>query len=450
MPVKGAYPPAAGRASSGLVAFDMPIRAAVARSMWAKVAEMSTLVLMATVVPRALGPHDYGRFAVPLTIVTLGSLAMTLGGPTLLARFVPSVPEAERTALARAIGGRLARGRAAQLVVVVVAAAAAVAWAPSRFPPLDTTLIVAALALSVGASVALQLPLGLGRTGPWTARYAVQNGVLIVAVLVLHPAVGTIGGPVAILVSTAAVAALAAVVTVPLLRAKVDPVPVPSGAIRFGALHAAGAALGQLAQRGGVVAVALLGGASAQTGYAALAVGVSLGATYAVLQAFTVSLPHLSSADWRVDAGEREAVLRRLAGGLLAFIVPAAVTGALLLEALVPAVFGADYTAAASAFGPALASVVLAPLGSLLVQVAALRLRPEVALASGAAGAGAFVAVALTAVPRWGAVGATAAALAAAAAGSLVAMQQLPGAAGARLAAGSFAGAALVLALAAA
>ena len=74
---------------------DLPgrsgLRRAVGASMAGKAAELVTLALLATVVPRALGPHDYGRFAVPLTIVTLGTLALSLGGPTVLA--YPSLDE---------------------------------------------------------------------------------------------------------------------------------------------------------------------------------------------------------------------------------------------------------------------------------------------------------------------------------------------------------------------
>ena len=65
-----------------------------------------------------------------------------------------------------------------------------------------------------------------------------------------------------------------------------------------------------------------------------------------------------------------EAALRRLAGGLLAILVPGALIAALLLERLVPAVFGDGYEGAVDAFGPALALVVLAPLTSLAVQAA--------------------------------------------------------------------------------
>jgi O-antigen/teichoic acid export membrane protein len=431
---------------------------AVAGSLAGKAAEMVTLVLLATVVPRALGPADYGRFSVPLTIVTIGSLALTLGGPTLMARFVPAAPAETRVALARSIGARLARGRAAQVGVVAALALAAVAWAPDVVHPLETTLVVAALALNVATSLALQVTLGLGRTGAWSTRYPLQNAVLVACVLALHPLAGVPGTVVAILLSAVAGLTLAAVVASPVVLDRRPRVPVPPGAIRFGALQAAGAALVQFSHRGGVLAVALLAGSADETGYAALALGIALGVTYAVLQAFTVTLPHLATAGpdragaaasaSAGDAGAAgEAVLRRLAWVLLAALGVGTAAIAFLLPTLVPAVFGEGYHGAVTAFAPALALVVLAPLTSLSVQAAALRLRPEAALAGGIASAAGFVAGAVTLVPARGAAGGTAAALAGAAAGAAVSLRMLPGAAGRLLTAASFAGAAAVLAL---
>lgn len=420
------------------------MRASVLASMAGKAAELVTLVLLATVVPRVLGPRDYGRFSVPLTIVTLGSLALTLGGPTLLARFVPAAPTDERLGLARAIGLRLATGRAVQLAAIALAAAGLALVRPSTFPALDTAMVVAALALSVGATLALQVTLGLGRTGAWSARYPLQNTVLIVAVLLLADSAGGTGGLVAILLASAAAAAFAGAVIAPVVRSPAERVAVPAGALRFGALQAAGAALVQVTHRGGVLAVAVLAGSDVETGYAALATGIALGVTYAVLQAFTVSLPHLAEA----HAGDPEAALRRLAGGLLVVLVPGALAVAVALDRLVPLLFGDGYRAAVDAFEPAVALVVLAPASSLVVQAAALRFRPEVAAATGATSAAAFVLTSVLAVPAWGAAGATTAALAGTAAGTLLAGHLLSGAIGARVGTASVLGVLGVLAVA--
>jgi O-antigen/teichoic acid export membrane protein len=443
MPVRDTYSQMDG-ACTAPVATGM--RTAVVGSFAAKSFEMVTVLLVATLVPRSLGPEAYGRFAVPLTIVTLGSLAMSLGGPTLLARYVPAAPAPERLALARAIGARLARGRALQMATVATLATISCLVAPERLPATDTAIVMLALALGVAAGVALQVPLGLGRTGPWALRYPIQNTVLIVAVLLLHRSTAVDGGLVAILLATLVTAGFAAVVLWPIVRAPAARVPIPDGALRFGALHATGAALLQVVHRGGVVLVALLAGASAEAGYTALATGLGLAVTYAVLQAFTVALPHLA-ADATTDGAEP--ALHRLATVLLAVLLPATLVVAIGVERLVPLVFGDGYGGAVAAFGPVLAVVVLAPLGSLLVQAAALRLQPEVALANGLAAAAAFVIVGLATIPAWGAVGGTLAALAGIVAGLVVSLRRLPGAASGRLVAGSLLGATAVLAVAA-
>ena len=205
-------------------------------------------------------------------------------------------------------------------------------------------------------------------------RYPIQNAVLVVAVVL--PCTRSTARrvrSVAIRRRRDWPAWLAAVVRGPIIRAPVGPVPIPDGAIRFGALHAAGAALTQVAHRGGVVRSRCSPAGRREAGYAALAIGLALGVTYAVLQAFTVSLPHLAGPDAAIgDADGR--VLRppghHPAGRGCSRPRSWWRSG----STLVPTVFGDGYDEAVPAFGPALALIVLAPLGSLLVQAAALRL----------------------------------------------------------------------------
>jgi O-antigen/teichoic acid export membrane protein len=308
-------------------------------------------------------------------------------------------------------------------------------------------MVFLALALNVATSLTLQVALGLGRTGQWAARFQLQSTVLIVATLVLHPVLGVDGATVAILLSAAVGAVYAASVVRPALAGPAPRVAVPVGAVRFGALQAAAAALVQFAQRGGVLAVALLAGSTRQTGFAALAIGIALGITYAVLQTFTVALTHVAAAEaGGTSAGE--ARLRRLAELAVAAVVPAALLIAAFAAVLVPACFGEQYRGATGAFGPALALVVLAPLTALTVQVSALRFRPDVALLSAVVTAGTFVVVSLLAVAPYGAAGGTGAALAGCAAGASTAVARLRGSAGVRLTVASFGGAAAVFAVA--
>lgn len=429
------------------------VRGPVVASVVGKTAEAATLVVLATVVPRVLGPADYGRFAVALTVVAIGSVAMTLGGVTLLARYVPAATPALRVATARTLSLRLARNRAAVFLGLVAAGGALTLWDPHRFPPALVALVLVALALNVVATLALQADLALGRAGPWCARYPVHNAVLIAAALVLYATAGSTGAVAAIALAAAAGCGLALGAAVPKLRGRQPMVRLPRGAPRFGALAATGGALTQYLQRGGVLAVALLAGSAVQTGFAALAIGLACAATYAVVQTFTVCLPRLAGEAEVPASGAKaadragEAALRRLAAGLLAIVLPAALLVAATLEAVIPTVFGQAYREASAAFAPAVALVVLAPLNALALQVAALRLRPEATVQAAAAGAATFTAAAIVAVPEYGAVGATGAALAGVAASALVAMARLPAAAGARLATASLGGSAAVLLL---
>ena len=440
-PARSATPPA--RRSVG------GVRWAVEASVAGKVAELVTLVALAILVPRVLGPADFGRFSVALTVVTIASVAMMLGGPTLMARYVPAAAPAQRAPLARALTARLALGRAAQLVAVAAVAATLVLVDPAAFPADLTALVVLGLSLSVVATLALQAGLGLGRTGAWSARYPLQNAVLVVAVLVLYPVGGVTAAVGAITLSCAVALGLGVVTAGPALRGPGSAAALPEGAMRFAVLQAAGGALVQVAHRGGVVAMALLAGSTVQTGHVALALGVALAATYAVAQVFTVALPGLvERGNGGAPGSGAEAALRRLAGLALAVLLPAALVAALLLEEAVPAVFGAGYAGAVEAFVPALAMVVLAPVNALALQAAALRLRPEATLHSAVAGALAFALVALLAVPPLGATGGAAAALAGAVAAALTSIGLLPGAIGARVGGASLAGAAGVLAVA--
>ena len=197
--------------------------------------------------------------------------------------------------------------------------------------------------------------------------------------------------------------------------------------MRFGALQGLGAALALFTQRGGVIVVALLAHPRSEVGFAALAVGVSLAATFTIGQAFTVQLPSLAER-WAANAAGAEAAARRLARSSLAVVIPAAIVSAALVGSVAGGVLGNAFRGAEPAFIPALAAVVLAPVVALGQQVASLRLRADVRAWSTAAGAAVFLATALAAVPVWGAEGATFALLGATAATALVSGLLLRGA----------------------
>lgn len=424
-------------------------RSPVAAGALGKAAEFVTLVLLAVVLPRVLGPADYGRFTVSLTVVMIGSTALALGGTPLMSRWVPTAPAGQRALLARALGLRLARSRLTQVAVLLTTAIVLTAAAPERFPPALTILTVVALAGNVMTTLALQAGLGLSRTGPWNARWPVQNAVLLAAVIVLYPTLGPTGSALGIVAAAAAGLGLGLVAVRGLWQVDGSPPALPDSALRFGRTHGAGWAFLQLGQRGGVLAVAILASSTVETGYMGLAVGVAMAAVSAVLQLFVVSLPSLAvQADASEGQRAGEQVLNRLAEHILWLLVPAAVVAALVLERAIPLAFGAEFAAAADAFVPMLGVVTLAPAGSLLIQAAALRLRAEATLWSALGGVVAFALVSILAIPPSGAIGGAWATFAGSAATVATASRLLPGALSRRVASLTAVGAASAVALA--
>jgi hypothetical protein len=420
----------------------------VAVSIAGKSAEAITLVLLVTLVPRELGPSDYGVFAVALAAVALASAAMLPFGPALHSRFIPAAAPADRAGLALALTARLLRLRALQVTVFAAGAFALAVGLPEHFPAGPTVLVTLAVALDAAATLGFQAAIGLGYTGLWSFRYPLQNTLLVAAALPLHEVWGATGAVAAIPLAAAGALVAGGVVTARALRRVGRPDGLPPGVMRFAVVQSAADLFLLVGHRAPVLAVALLADSRTEAGFTALAAGVGLAATYAVWQAFYVELPRLS-AGAAADPAGAEAAARSLAARAALVLIPAVLAGALVLDSLLPALVGERFRGVDAALGPALAVVPLAALTALVNQVAALRLRPGARLWASAAGAAAFVVTALVAVPRWESVGGTLALLAATAVTVSVSPALLPGVFGFRLLAASGAGSAAVLALSA-
>jgi O-antigen/teichoic acid export membrane protein len=379
-------------------------RSPVATGVVAKCVEAATLVALVAIVPRVLGPADFGVFALALSLVTIGSAAVSVGASPMLARFVPAAEASQRRAVAKTLGARLARRRALSTGLVVLAAVGLAATFPETFPPLATALVTLAFVLDVAATLCFQLALGLGRYRVWSFRYPLQNGVLTVAAIVLASGWGETGALVAIVVASGTSFVIGAIAGALPLRGGSSRAPAPAGAVEFGRYQALGGFLLLLAHRGGVVVVAVFA-STRETGYAGLASGVGLAALYAAHQIFLLQLAALSErADEHPEAAEQQA--RRLAAQALVLLGAAAIVGAIVLDAALPAVFGEDFAGARSAFVPVLVLLPLIPLATLGSQLASLQLRPEVFARASAAGLAAFLVTAPAVSATWGAVGA--------------------------------------------
>jgi O-antigen/teichoic acid export membrane protein len=422
----------------------VPNRSPIPMTLVAKGAETLTLVALATVIPRALGPSDYGVFAVALAVVGIVSMSLSLGGPLLLARFVPAAAPEERGAMALALAGRIARFRAAMVAGAIAVIAVLAIIVPGRLSPTAALLVSVALALDVAATLAYQVALALGRPLTWSFRFPLQNTVLVVAAVALHSAVGVNGALAAVAIASgvALAAGLAAV------RRELRPSPplpgLPPGALRFGILQGVAGFFVQIALRGSVPLVLLLTADTAEAGFTGLATSLALAATFVVWQVFTVELPRLSARAQDDPAGV-EAAAARLARIATLVTVPVALGAVFLADPLLTHVLGERFTAVRNPLVPALATLPFAGVTALATQVVALRVRPEIRIRTTGVGLLVFLTTAIVAIPYWGATGGTAAFLAGTVATVLASACELPEVLSRSLLAWSCAGAAAIV-----
>lgn len=375
-----------------------PVRLAV----WSKGAEWLTLAGVLAVLPRMLGPEDYGTFGFALGLVTIGSTGLALSGPSVMARFVAAAPTHERAALARGIALHAVRWRTAGVALVTLIAIAASAAYPSRLPPRLTLVVVIGLVLDAAATLVFQIALGLDQQVAFVARYPLQNLTLLVATPLLYALAGPTGALAAIAVS----AAVALVFGLVVLRGHWTGAvaPVPAAATRFALLQAANGFMVQVLLRGSVIAAALLASRS-EAGYAALAVAIAIAITNGVWQVFSLALPSLAEVA-RDDEGAAADMLVHLATRLSTLVLPGSVAAAMMAGPALALLAGSRYSGAHGALVTTMATVPLALLNGIVSTAATVRLRPDTRLWSTGIGAACLVVAAPVLAPRFGAEGA--------------------------------------------
>jgi lipopolysaccharide exporter len=380
-------------------------RRALAGSIGGKALEAGTLAGLVLLVPRALGPADYGSFAVALAVATGLSTATGVGGPSLFARALGPLDGAQRDELARALTRRLGVARSRLVAVVVLAACGGAALAPHRVSMLQAALVLGAVAFGSAATLLSQLALGLERTVAWSLRYPLENGVIVGAALVLYPLAGLNGAIAAIALGAIAAFGLGlATVGRSLLTApEGGRRALPASVVRFARLQAAAGLLSQTVQRGAAPACALLGVGATATGHAAIAAGAALAIVFAVTQTTLVVLPG-AARTFALDPARARALLCHVALVATAVVVPVCIVVAVAADRLLALTLGDPFRGAAPALRIALAAAALAPAWALSMQLAAVGDQPEAVLTGAAAGAATFVVVAALALPGGGAV----------------------------------------------
>ncbi len=341
-----------------------------------KALEFAAQAALVAAVARALGPADYGTFALVLAVVTLTSAATALGGPGLMARFIGGASPQERAGVARALAVRSARFRAGLVAAIALCAIVLTVARPDVFPTALTLLTVLALGVDAAATFVTQLALGLGRPTVWSLRFAVQNATIAIAAPLGYVLGGIEGAVAAIALGAAAPLAWGAAVIRAPLRSAPRHVAFPDGAARFAVLQVVAGVATQVMHRGPIPVLVVLA-SSTEGGLAAIALGVVLAGTYGIWQMSAVTLPGLAQTLRSSGALQlAEAATRRLAARATTLAIPAALLGVLIAEPLVRALFGAGYRPAARPLAIALASLPMAPHTAAIAQCCALRLRP--------------------------------------------------------------------------
>jgi len=389
-----------------------------------KALELVTQLLLVTVVPRLLGPAEFGRMTVALAIVTLGALTITLGAPSAFVRFVPAESGSRRAGLARSMTLQVLPVRAIQLTAVA-AIAALLVFTASRIDALDAGLVFVALAAEVGAVVAAQIALGMGETWIWSFRISARNLALLVLVPLLATFAGSAGVTASVALGSLAGFAFAASCVLPLVRHAEQGVPVPPGAMQFGRVAGVSIVLGQLTWRGPVIAASLLGLAADEVGFAGLAASIAMAIIFAVRELFTVSVPELVES-WGRDQSATDRLMRRLGERTQWVLVASAILGVVALDRVLPLVVGDRFTPAVAPMITVLAMLPLLPLPAMGLQSASLRLRPGIPVAIESASLVSFIVASLVLVPRWHAVGATGALLVATVTSAVLNARALP------------------------
>lgn len=389
-----------------------------------KTLELVTQVLLVTLVPRLLGPAEFGRLTVALAIVTLGAVGISLGSPSAFARFIPGEPGPRRAGLARSMTVQLLPLRGAQLAIAG-AICAILVFAGPRFNALDAALVFVALCAEVAAILAAQVALGLGETWIWSFRISARNLAVLLLVPILVPLMGSAGVLAAVTLGFLAGLLFAGSQAMPLVRHADRGVPVPPGATRFGRVAGMTVLVGQLTYRGPVMAASLLGLAADEVGFAGLATSIAMAVIFPVRELFTVSMPELVES-WSRDQSDADRRLRHLGSRVQWILIACAIGGVVALNRVLPLVAGDRFAPAVAPMVAVLAMLPLLPLPALGMQAASLRLRPGLPVAIDAVALVAFALAAVFLVPRWEAAGACAALLVATATSAVLFARAIP------------------------
>jgi O-antigen/teichoic acid export membrane protein len=369
--------------------------------------DLAVGVAVMALVPRALGPQEYGRYALLTSVTFWLAFVSGLGSMQVVGRHLPELLQAGRAGAARSLLGRLLQLRLATGSGVALAYfAVARAWLPEIEASAALFAAVAVAVRTVGA-LAFAVFLGRNQAGRWALAEPARRLVALPLVLFGYARAGLPGacaGAFAadLLVMSGGLAAVAAHLGWPRPEHDAE----VRERLRFGWTLLLGNVLLLLPQRAGEVLVRAASGDYALVAYFSLAAAAQGAVAGAFSQLGLAFLPLMTGLR---SAGRTEA-LREAAERLLRFltiVAAVAVPAALLLgERAVVLLAGAAYRPAASVLVVLTLALVPYAFGGVLRTLALVHDRMTLLPAAAALQLAVFVAAGVPLVRAQGALGA--------------------------------------------
>jgi O-antigen/teichoic acid export membrane protein len=359
----------------------------------------------AALVPRLLGPADFGRFVVLTSIGFWFTLLSSMGSTQLLGRFVPALDpgtEERRRLLGNLLVVRLLGGIGAALTYLLLTGL----WLRELPLALPAAMATGVL-LRSASNVLFAFFLGLNQAARWGMGELVRRWCSLVLIVPGVLLFGLAGACLGALLAEAVVLALGLVWARPHLRpgdVRLDAAFI-GPYLRYNALFFGSNVIFSLCQRGTEALVRAVGADPEQVGCFSLAVSVYLFGAHALWHLATAFVPLVSRyrAEGHLAAaldGTGRLLKLAVAAGVLAFFAVA-----LVGEPVVVLVAGAAFRPAAAALPP-LAAALVAYAVACAARILALVLeRPGAALAAAGVQAVALAVAGALLVPRLGALG---------------------------------------------
>jgi O-antigen/teichoic acid export membrane protein len=378
-------------------------------------------VLYALLVPRILGPEDYGRFSLLISLSTLFFVLSDLGLPQALSRQVPELLPGSTRASRTAWLGVLVRTRAA---AGAVAALIFLGWTRLFFPDLPPAAApLLGLAIVVGGvtDALVSWLLGRNEADRWGWSFLLRRAQYLVLLPAGYHLGGLPGACTGVLLAEFAVLVYAVRQheEPPDLRAPAA--TVPRRFWLFALSFLAGNALAGAYRYSGEMLVKWAGCDYHEVGFFGAALNVFAAAEAGFVQLLAATAPFLSG---RLVAGRPDEAARwleRILFLLLSLAGCGVIAAAGLADQLVPLVFGAGFTPVAAALPLTALALTAAVLGHGAVSAALAARRPRVYIGSAALRMLLFWLIGLPAARQYGAGGAWAAAVCAQAVGAALA-----------------------------